>query len=145
MSDGVAHGLVRPSTALTHRAALLLIEAAVAQADAIGVPMVVAVVDAGCNLLAQVRMDGSRLLSLDIVAAKASTAASTGLPTGDMPAASEVKLGLASGGRFTNLEGGLPIMVGGHVVGGIGVGSGTGKQDRQVAQAALDRLAKMLA
>jgi len=35
----------------------------------------------------------------------------------------------------------LPIIVDGHVIGGIGVGSGTGEQDRQVANAALGVLA----
>ena len=39
-----------------------------------------------------------------------------------------------------NLPGGLPIIVDGHVIGGIGVGSGTGEQDREVANAALAAL-----
>jgi hypothetical protein len=39
--------------------------------------------------------------------------------------------------RQANLPGGLPIIVDGHVVGGIGVGLGTGEQDREVANAAL--------
>ena len=42
--------------------------------------------------------------------------------------------------KRVNLPGGLPIIVGGHVVGGIGVGSGTGEEDRQVADAALGQL-----
>ncbi len=137
--------LVRPSLKLTHEAGLLLARAAVEKATAMGVPQVIAVVDDGCNLVTLIRMDGSRLLSIEIVTNKAMTAASTGLPTGDLPPASEMKLGLASGGRMTNLRGGLPIVVAGHVIGGIGVGSGTGDQDREVAQAALDALAAALA
>jgi glc operon protein GlcG len=43
-------------------------------------------------------------------------------------------------GKRINLPGGLPIIIDGHVIGGIGVGSGTGEQDRQVANAALAAL-----
>ena len=43
-------------------------------------------------------------------------------------------------GKRINLPGGLPIIVDGHVIGGIGVGSGTGEQDKQVANAALGAL-----
>jgi uncharacterized protein GlcG (DUF336 family) len=42
---------------------------------------------------------------------------------------------------MVNLKGGLPIMSEGHVIGGIGVGSGTGDQDLQVASAALEKFA----
>ena len=132
--------LVMPTLRLTHAAAWLLVEAAAAKAHAMGAPQVIAVVDAGCNLMALLRMDGSRVISLEIVQHKAATAAATGLATGDLPEAGEVKLGLASGGRFTNLKGGLPVIVEGQVIGGIGVGSGTGEQDRTVAQAAVDAL-----
>ena len=137
--------LVRPASKLTHEAGLLLVRAATAKASAMGVPQVIAVVDDGCNLLTLLRMDASRLLSIDIVTNKAMTAASTGLPTGDLTPSSELKLGLASDGRMTNLKGGLPIIVDGQVIGGIGVGSGTGDQDREVAQAAIDALLAALA
>lgn len=46
----------------------------------------------------------------------------------------------ATRGQRVNLPGGLPVIAGGHVIGGIGVGSGTGAQDRQVAQAGLTAL-----
>jgi uncharacterized protein GlcG (DUF336 family) len=36
-----------------------------------------------------------------------------------------------------DLKGGLPIIIGGETVGGIGIGSGTGEQDREIAAAAL--------
>lgn len=39
--------------------------------------------------------------------------------------------------NFTTLEGGLPVTISGVVVGGIGVGGGTGAQDAQIAEAAL--------
>jgi len=45
------------------------------------------------------------------------------------------------GGKATNLRGGLPIVVDGHLIGAIGVGSGTGEQDVEVAAAGVAALA----
>ena len=62
---------------------------------------------------------------------------------GGLAADMELRLGLATSGKVTNLKGGLPLKVNGFVVGGIGVGSGTGEQDLECAQAAVDLLATM--
>jgi glc operon protein GlcG len=127
----------RPARQLTHAAALAALLAAVAHAEAIGVPENVAVVDAGGNLLAFLRMDGAKLLSRASARAEAVTAASNGTPTGRLPAELAVTVALASGGRLTNLPGGLPIVIDGACLGGVGVGSGTSEQDVAVARAAL--------
>lgn len=127
----------RPALKLTHEAALRLLRHAADAAAAMGVPQVIAVVDDGCNLLGFLRMDGSRVLSVESAQRKAMTAATTGQPTGGMATDLEVRLALATSGRMTNLKGGLPIIVDGQVVGGIGVGSGTGNQDVEIAAAAL--------
>jgi len=58
----------------------------------------------------------------------------------DLAAGIDLKLAIATQGKRINLPGGLPIIVDGHVIGGIGVGSGTGEQDKQVANAALRAL-----
>ena len=108
--------------------------------DRMGVPQCIAVVDDGCNLLAFARMDGARVLSITSAQRKAMTAAATGKPTGNFPANIELKLAIATDGEMVNLLGGLPVIIDGHVVGGIGVGSGTGEQDREVASAALRTL-----
>jgi uncharacterized protein GlcG (DUF336 family) len=71
---------------------------------------------------------------------KALTAASYGKPTGDIPAGMDLKLAIGTQGKRINLPGGLPIIVDGHLLGGIGVGSGSGEQDREVATAALQAL-----
>ena len=133
----------RPALKLTHDAALKLVTAAAAKATEIGVPQVVVVVDEGCNMLAFLRMDGSRVLSIDSATRKAMTSAATGKPTGGLAADMELKLGLATTGKITNLKGGLPLIVDGFVVGGIGIGSGTGEQDLVCAQAAVDLLASL--
>jgi glc operon protein GlcG len=127
----------KPALKLTHEGALLLLRAGIDKATAMGVPQCIAIVDDGCNLLAFIRMDGARILSIDSAQKKALTAASFGRPTGLLGADIELKLGMATDGRITNLKGGLPIVVEGQVIGGIGVGSGTGEQDREVAAAAL--------
>ena len=49
----------------------------------------------------------------------------------------DIKLAIATQGKRVNLPGGLPIIVDGYTVGGIGVGSGTGAQDLDVARAAI--------
>ena len=101
------------------------------------VPQCISVVDAGGHLLAFARMDGAFALSVDTALRKAQTAASYGVATGDIAAGIDLKLAIATEGKRINLPGGLPVIVDGHVIGGIGVGSGTGEQDKEVAKAAL--------
>lgn len=130
----------KPHLKLTHEGALKLLNAAVKKAEEMNQPQCVAVVDDGGHLLAFVRMDGAKVLSIDSSTRKAVTAASSRVPTAGVSKENELKLALATDGRLTNLKGGLPIIIDGHVVGGIGVGSGTGEQDLEVAQAALKAL-----
>ncbi|GLK68931.1 GlcG/HbpS family heme-binding protein [Hansschlegelia plantiphila] len=128
---------VRAALKLTHEGALRALAGAVAKADEIGVPQNITIVDEGGNLLAFVRMDGAKLLSRETSLSKAITAASHGQPSSRLDPNNEVKLSLAAGQRLTNLEGGLPIVIDGQVVGAIGVGSGTGAQDVEVGRAGL--------
>jgi glc operon protein GlcG len=119
---------------LTHAGAARIIAAAVAKAEAMGVPQCIAVVDDGGNLLAFMRMDGARFLSVESSINKAVTAASGRAQTGNVPADVDMKLAVTTGGKLVNLKGGVPILVDGKV---IGVGSGTGDQDLEVAKAGL--------
>ncbi|MFG1287589.1 GlcG/HbpS family heme-binding protein [Xanthobacter versatilis] len=127
----------RPAARLTHAGALVALTAAVAKAEAMGVPQNISIVDEGGNLLAFVRMDGAKLLSRETSLSKAISAASHRQPTSRLDPALELKLAIAAGGRLTNLEGGFPIILDGVCVGGIGVGSGKGAEDVEVAKAAL--------
>jgi uncharacterized protein GlcG (DUF336 family) len=68
---------------------------------------------------------------------KAISAASHRQPTSRLDPEMEIKLAIAAGGRLTNLEGGFPIVFGNDCVGGIGVGSGPGAIDVEVARAGL--------
>lgn len=129
--------LARRSQKLTHEGALLVLQAAVEAATEAGIPQCIAVVDEGTNLLAFVRMDGSRVLSIESATRKAMTAATTGLPTGGIAPEKALLLAEATSGRMTNLPGGLPLLAGGEIIGGIGVGSGTSEQDVQIAEQAV--------
>ncbi len=129
--------LVRTACKLTHAGALKVLNAAIDAATAMGTPQCIAIVDEGCNLLAFIRMDGARVLSIESATHKAMTAATTGNPTHALPADRAAALSAATSGRMTGLKGGLPLVAQGQVVGGIGVGSGTGEQDLAVAEAAV--------
>jgi uncharacterized protein GlcG (DUF336 family) len=129
--------VVKPSSKLTYEGARKALDAAVAAANAMDAPQDIAVVDAAGHLLAFARMDGARTLSILTSQKKAATAANLAAPSGSVTAQMETRLALATDGRITNLAGGLPIIIGGECVGGIGVGSGTPEQDVEVARAAL--------
>ncbi len=126
---------VKPSLTLTHAGAFAVLKGAIAMAAELQVPQCIAVVDAGGNLLAFLRMDGAKVPSQHTAIRKAVTAATTRSPTGHAPDDLALELSLGSGLRLTNLKGGLPIVVNGQVIGGIGVGSGTGDEDVAVAEA----------
>jgi uncharacterized protein GlcG (DUF336 family) len=130
----------REHLALTYEGAARILAAAVAKANEINAPQCIAVTDEGGHLLAFGRTDGGKVLSIDSALAKARTAASSRVPTGGMSAELARGLAFATGGKVTNLPGGLPIVVDGHLVGAIGVGSGTGEEDIAVASAGIGAL-----
>lgn len=123
--------------ALTHGAVLAMLSAGVAEAEAQGQPQCIVIVDASGELLGEIRMIGAKYLSRKSARAKARTAASIGAPTTAIPEAVRPAIAAATGGEVTGLGGGLPVRVDGHLVGGIGVGSGSPDQDLAVARAAL--------
>ncbi|MDO9354081.1 MAG: heme-binding protein [Solirubrobacteraceae bacterium] len=117
-----------------------VIEAASAKATEIGVPMNVAVVDAGNNLTAFHRQDGAWLGSIDIAQGKAYTARAFDMPTKDLapeaqPGGSLYGIEASNDGRIIVFAGGIPIADGDEVVGAIGVSGGTVDQDQEVAEA----------
>ncbi len=126
------------SLKLTHAAALRAISAGMAKAIGIKQPQCITVVDEGGHSIAFVRMDGAKFVSIDSSHNKAVSAAASRAPTGprgnsDM----EIKLAITTRGRNLSLKGGVPIIIDGICVGAVGVGSGTGEQDREVALAAV--------
>jgi uncharacterized protein GlcG (DUF336 family) len=125
--------------------ALEMISAARKKADEIGVPMVIAVVDSGGNLVAQQRMDGALLVSIDISLNKAYTSVALKMPTGSLAPVSQPGQPLfgihnADGGRIVIFGGGFPIKQGDEIIGGIDVSGGSVEDDILCAEAGLETL-----
>jgi uncharacterized protein GlcG (DUF336 family) len=117
-----------------------MIEAAEQKAAEIGQPMNIAVVDAGGNLVAQVRMDNAWIGSIDIAINKAWTARAFDIETKQLAELSQsgdqfFGIHASNGGRVMIFAGGIPVKRGTQVVGAIGVSGGLGKQDQAVAEA----------
>jgi len=117
-----------------------VIAAAEAKAADIEQPMNIAVVDAGGNLVAHVRMDRAWLGSIDIAINKAYTARAFDIATKDLAEHSQsggqfFGIHASNGGRIMIFAGGIPLKRDGEVVGAIGVSGGSGEQDHAVAAA----------
>lgn len=128
--------------------ALELIAAARRKSAEIGVPMVIAVLDAGANLLALQRMDEALLVSLDIALNKAYTAVALKLPTHELAPLAQPGQPLfgihnADGGRIVIFGGGFPLRYKDQIIGGIGVSGGSVEQDIECAEAALKRFKEL--
>ena len=113
---------------------------AVRWAEGDGAKVNVAVVDAGGNLAAFLRMPGAFLHSIDIAIDKAYTAAGFGLPTGAwtealMAHSPAVRNGIPLRPRMVCFGGGLPLRYEGRLIGGIGVSGGSEEQDEACARA----------
>ncbi len=101
----------------------------------------IAVVDESGNLIAFHKVDDTQVGSIDIAIGKARTAARMKRPTKALEDA-------VAGGRtvmlaiegLTPLEGGVPVMLGGRVIGAVGVSGVTSQQDAQVALAGVAAL-----
>ncbi len=129
-------------------------DAALAQAQAIGVAETVCIVDEGGFPLLLERLDGGRITGPQIAWNKAFTAAghkrSTHLftqpPHGPaLPGNEAFGIQLSFEGRFAAFVGGFPVVVNGEVVGGVGLSGGNGEQDTQCGLAALQALHDLLA
>jgi len=117
-----------------------IIAAATAEADKIGQPMNIAVVDEGGNLLAFERMANAWLGSIDISISKAWTSRAFDIETkalGENSQPEDQFFGIhaSNGGKVMIFAGGVPLKQDGKVVGGLGISGGSGKQDQAVAEA----------
>lgn len=121
------------------------IDAAIAESQARGLKMVIAVVDNGANLLAFARMDGAWLASTDVAIKKARTSVLLQSPTGALgalvqPGAPLYGAEQTNGGLIT-FPGGLPLTgADGAVFGAIGASGSTVENDEAVAQAGVAAL-----
>ena len=107
--------------------------------------MVISIMDDGGNLLYLERMDETQIGSIEVSMRKARSALAFKRPT-------KVFEDAVAGGRTVVLslpgalpvEGGVPIMADGKIIGSIGCSGGTSQQDGLVAKAGVDALPKIL-
>ena len=128
---------------VNHEQARKAIAAAVAESRKLNMPMAITVVDNAGMLVAFERMDNTQTGSVGVSQDKAVSAAMYRRPTKifqDALAAGGAGLRILTLRNANAVEGGLPIMVDGKIVGGLGVSGGTAEQDGAVAKAGLDAL-----
>lgn len=117
-----------------------LSKAAKAKATEIGVPMNIAIVDEGANLVSFHRMDNAWLGSIDISIRKAKTARFFDMNTGEIgklsqPGGPLYGIEHSNGGLITFPGGVLLKDASGRIIGAIGVSGGSVEQDHEVASA----------
>jgi glc operon protein GlcG len=105
----------------------------------------ITILDSGGNLVMFHKMDNTQLASITASEGKARTALTFKRPSkalDDAIAAGGAGLRLLAVKDITPLEGGLPILVDGKIIGAIGVSGALSSQDAQAAKAGADALAK---
>ena len=105
--------------------------------------MVIIILDSGGHGVMMTRMDGAQFGSIRVARDKAYSAVAFRRPTKvfqDLLAQGGANLRLLDLHGASMLEGGIPIIVGGKLIGAIGASGGTSPQDAQVAQAGIDAL-----
>lgn len=137
----MSHTFAQKQIAYTSAAAI--VAAAVQRAEVIGIAVVVTVIDTRGSIKAMANMDGAGHLAISASNAKAYTSL-MGLGSGVLAQAMEGQLAqlnsLLSFDNVVALGGGLPILVGGELVGAVGVGGGSQEQDIECVRAGLDAL-----
>ena len=119
-----------------------MMQAGIQKAEAIGVPMVLSVVDQNGDVIETRRMDDALIVSITLAPHKAYTAATVRLATADLAKVSQPGESLygidASLPKVTLVGGGIPLSKDGKVVGAVGVSGGAVVDDIAVAQAMVD-------
>jgi glc operon protein GlcG len=112
--------------------------AAIAEAKKNSLTMAISVVDTAGNLVYFEKMDGTQTGSVNVSLEKARSAVLFKRPTKafqDAVAQGGVGLRMLGLPGAVPVEGGIPLMEGGKIVGAIGASGGTSDQDGQTAQA----------
>lgn len=114
-------------------------EIALARAHEMGIAVVYAAADASGDLICLQRMAGSVYAALEVAQSKAFTSASLGVPTYQVADLVQeggefFALTATHQGRIIAFAGGMPVFVGGKLVGAIAVSGGSAAQDRELSQ-----------
>lgn len=135
-------GEKKPTT-LTLERAEQVIAAAKAKAKEKNWAMSIAVVDGAGNLIALARMDGARWLTAGVAQSKAFTAATFRRTSREVGELAQTRpqlfnsISSLTGKPLLLAGGGLPLILKGELVGGVGASGGTEEQDEECAKAGL--------
>jgi glc operon protein GlcG len=127
-------GLVLEKKVLSLAAARKIVAAAEAEANARGVGVVIAVVDSSGTIIELTRMDTAQVASVNVGIGKAKTAAIYRRPSRDFE--EQIKSGRIAAlalADATPLQGGVPVLVDGKVVGAVGVSGDIPQVDEAIA------------
>ncbi len=146
MSNDPAH--IADSKRLTNAGARQMMTTAIAKAREAGITISCAIVDAGGHVILVERMDGGRFHTVHSATTKAVCASSNKRVTSAQGAVGQpldaqhaIGLALAAGPeRWTAMEGGAPVLVGGECIGGIGVSGGDWQTDERIARAGVESI-----
>jgi glc operon protein GlcG len=129
---------------LTLVAAQKMVAAAQAEAERNHLAGVIAVVDDGGWLILLLRMDNAAYVaSVELAPGKARTAALFKKPSQALEdAINHGRVAAVTARDFIEMQGGLPIIIDGQVIGGIGASFDTPEHDVQIAQAGLAALTR---
>ncbi len=127
---------------LTEQVAHAIMKACITKAYEIGKPMVVTIVDDGGNLKSMMRMDGAIKGSIDISNNKAYTAAFFKAATEDIgklsgPGKDLYGIEISNRGKVVTFPGGMPLVLNGEVIGGLGISGGSIEEDKIVCLAGI--------
>ncbi len=128
-------------TSVNYEQARKIVAAAIADAKRQSLPMAVAVVDNAGQLVAFERMDNTQTASVLVSQDKAVSAAMYRRSTKafqDLVAGGGIGLRVLTLRNANAVEGGLPLIVDGKIIGAIGVSGGSSDQDGVVAKAGAD-------
>jgi uncharacterized protein GlcG (DUF336 family) len=133
---------------LTHEGARRMMATAIDEARRAGIAISCCIADGGGHIIVLERMDGGRFHTLHSCTTKAVCAASNRRPTSAQGAVGQeldvthaLGLALAAGpARWTAMEGGVPVLVDGQCIGGVGVSGGDWQTDLRIAQAAVEAI-----
>lgn len=132
---------------VSHEEAVIAMEAIRQPLQACGKAVVIAVSDAHGEAVALLRMDGALLPSILVAQNKAFTAARQGQTTGTMAqdaSAGGWSFAYYGDPRYIGWDGGIPIMVGGKVIGAVAVSGLTEQEDAQFARLGVDAIHRHL-
>ena len=132
----IARGQTLEKKALNLEGAKKIIAAAVAEAESKRAPgAAIAVVDDGGNLIAVERLDGTFAAGANISIGKARTAVLFKRPTKFFEdSINKGRTAMTALNDFTPLQGGIPVVVDGQIIGAVGVsGAASAQQDEEIA------------